>query len=97
MARGERNTEQTDPAEPQMAADTQEEGQVQTPPAEVQSPPAEPQMASKRGAKVKNQARAGQLVYAETGVPISFDEDGIAIVTDADLAYLLTIPGYEKA
>ncbi len=97
MARGERNAEQTDPAEPQTAAETQGESQAPTPPAEVQSPPAEPQTAPTRGAKVKNQARAGQLVYAETGVPISFDEDGVAIVTNADLAYLLTVPGYEKA
>lgn len=97
MARGERNTEQADPVEPQTGAEGQEGSQA---PEEVQTqapPPVEAPKGASRGAKVKNQAKAGQLVYAETGVPISFDEDGVAIVTDADLAYLLTVPGYEKA
>lgn len=46
---------------------------------------------------VKNQARAGQTIFAITGAPIVFDSKGFANASEADLEYLLTVPGYKGA
>lgn len=59
------------------------------------SGPVKDQASEVKAKKVKNIARADQIVFGVTGAPVIFNSEGIAEGAAADLEYLLTVPGYE--
>ena len=86
------------PADPAPAPEVQPDPAPVAPAPEVQPPPQpEPQEQKATGAKrgVVNKSCAGLTIYGVTGVPMVFDENGEAEVSEEEFAHLMNVPGYE--
>jgi hypothetical protein len=45
--------------------------------------------------KIKNPDMAGRTVFGVTGLPVVFDEDGVATVVEAESDHFTSVPGYQ--
>jgi hypothetical protein len=95
-AKSEEAKSETDATKDKASEENAEQSQGQSDQGEdEESSDTTPNETSKKAKKVKNLARAGKTVFAVTGSPVVFDGKGIAMGSEEDLAYLLTVPGYE--